>query len=388
MTARQGRAHQQLASLQGRQFPQTLCEAGSYAEENGNCRECTNGVDYTSHLNNLLSCIPCTPCKSDEREISPCNRTVDRECQCKPGTFRRKDSPEVCETCSVRCSDGMVVAKPCTPWSNLKCVHQNSGTHASREALVPGEPAPTSPEPPTVPLHPQGAGDLVYRVAIGSCVLLVVSLMAFLCWKYILADCGVDPKCTDRSKQVKHMVSSDLGENAEFERQHLGGELEVQLTPQGTLERIDADGAGIPAFYTSTGYGTLEQEGGAGIKYSKDRSIAIASKLRDVREFNGQHFILEEVITGEFALVKAWKADRVGNVIFRKSARNFNLPICKAAETTVVEVEEIVDIGSFAPEDIHIPKIYVHLLIKGEKYEKRIERLSIRKEGGCKHQIQ
>uniref|UniRef100_A0A2I3GUC3 3-oxoacid CoA-transferase 1 n=1 Tax=Nomascus leucogenys TaxID=61853 RepID=A0A2I3GUC3_NOMLE len=102
---------------------------------------------------------------------------------------------------------------------------------------------------------------------------------------------------------------------------------------------------------------------------------------RMVREFNGQHFILEEAITGDFALVKAWKADRAGNVIFRKSARNFNLPMCKAAETTVVEVEEIVDIGAFPPEDIHIPQIYVHRLIKGEKYEKRIERLSIRKEG-------
>uniref|UniRef100_A0A8C0WRP3 Succinyl-CoA:3-ketoacid-coenzyme A transferase n=1 Tax=Castor canadensis TaxID=51338 RepID=A0A8C0WRP3_CASCN len=184
-----------------------------------------------------------------------------------------------------------------------------------------------------------------------------------------------------RSKQIKRMVSSYVGENAEFERQFLSGELEVELTPQGTLaERIRAGGAGVPAFYTSTGYGTLVQEGGSPIKYNKDGSIAIASKPREVREFNGQHFILEEAITGDFALVKAWKADRAGNVIFRKSARNFNLPMCKAAETTVVEVEEIVDIGSFAAEDIHIPKIYVHRLIKGENYEKRIERLSVRKE--------
>ncbi|XP_007447698.1 PREDICTED: succinyl-CoA:3-ketoacid coenzyme A transferase 1, mitochondrial [Lipotes vexillifer] len=188
-----------------------------------------------------------------------------------------------------------------------------------------------------------------------------------------------------RSKQIKRMISSYVGENAEFERQYLSGELEVELTPQGTLaERIRAGGAGVPAFYTSTGYGTLVQEGGSPIKYNKDGSIAIASKPREVREFNGQHFILEEAITGDFALVKAWKADRAGNVIFRKSARNFNLPMCKAAETTVVEVEEIVDIGSFAPEDIHIPKIYVHRLIKGEKYEKRIERLSIRKEEDVK----
>ncbi|KAL6041349.1 hypothetical protein STEG23_007465, partial [Scotinomys teguina] len=259
-----------------------------------------------------------------------------------------------------------------------------------------------------------------------------------------------------RSKQIKRMISSYVGENAEFERQFLSGELEVELTPQGTLaERIRAGGAGVPAFYTSTGYGTLVQEGGSPIKYNKDGSVAIASKPREVREFNGQHFILEEAITGDFALVKAWKADRAGNVIFRKSARNFNLPMCKAAGTTVVEwgrrrmaafalcryvivsvaflaayticlkddfekavilceaiqfaiprecvrqpqfmvgskeeelqwgkgVEEIVDIGSFAPEDIHIPKIYVHRLIKGEKYEKRIERLSLRKEGAGK----
>ncbi|XP_032327425.1 succinyl-CoA:3-ketoacid coenzyme A transferase 1, mitochondrial isoform X2 [Camelus ferus] len=138
-----------------------------------------------------------------------------------------------------------------------------------------------------------------------------------------------------KSRQIKRMVSSYVGENAEFERQYFSGELEVELTPQ-------------------------------------------------VREFDGQHFILEEAITGDFALVKAWKADRAGNVIFRKSARNFNLPMCKAAETTIVEVEEIVDIGSFAPEDVHIPKIYVHRLIKGEKYEKRIEHLSIQKEEDVK----
>ncbi|XP_040833428.1 succinyl-CoA:3-ketoacid coenzyme A transferase 1, mitochondrial isoform X1 [Ochotona curzoniae] len=184
-----------------------------------------------------------------------------------------------------------------------------------------------------------------------------------------------------RSRQIKRMIASYVGENAEFERQYLNGELEVELTPQGTLaERIRAGGAGVPAFYTSTGYGTLVQEGGSPIKYNKDGSIDIFSEPREVREFNGQHFILEEAITGDFALVKAWKADRDGNVIFRKSARNFNLPMCKAAETTVVEVEEIVDTGSFAPEDIHVPKIYVHRLIKGEKYEKRIERISLRKE--------
>ncbi|ELK29378.1 Succinyl-CoA:3-ketoacid-coenzyme A transferase 1, mitochondrial [Myotis davidii] len=163
------------------------------------------------------------------------------------------------------------------------------------------------------------------------------------------------------------MISSYVGENAEFEGQYLSGELEVELTPQGTLaERIRAGGAGVPAFYTSTGYRTLVLEGGALIK-CKDVSIAIASKPGEVREFNGQHFILEEAITGDFALVKAWKADSAGNIIFRKSARSFNLPMCKAAGTTVVEVEEIVDVGSFAPEDIHIPKIYEDVKAKSGK---------------------
>ncbi|KAL0628455.1 Succinyl-CoA3-ketoacid coenzyme A transferase 1, mitochondrial [Plecturocebus cupreus] len=133
-----------------------------------------------------------------------------------------------------------------------------------------------------------------------------------------------------RSKQIKRMVSSYVGENAEFERQYLSGELEVELTPQGTLaERIRAGGAGVPAFYTPTGYGTLVQEGGSPIRYNKDGSVAIASKPREVREFNGQHFILEEAITGDFALVKAWKADRAGNVIFRYCDNFKNTHTCQ-----------------------------------------------------------
>ncbi|XP_043577513.1 succinyl-CoA:3-ketoacid coenzyme A transferase 1, mitochondrial-like [Chiloscyllium plagiosum] len=184
------------------------------------------------------------------------------------------------------------------------------------------------------------------------------------------------------TKQIKRMVASYVGENAEFERQYLSGELEVELTPQGTLaERIRAGGAGIPAFFTPTAYGTLIEEGGAPIKYNKDSSISIASEPREVREFNGRHYILERGITGDFALIKAWKADRAGNVVFRKTARNFNQPMCKAARVTVVEVEEIVDVGSFAPEDVHIPSIYVQRIIKGDKYEKRIERRTLRKLG-------
>ncbi|KAG8131142.1 hypothetical protein E2320_017689, partial [Naja naja] len=176
-----------------------------------------------------------------------------------------------------------------------------------------------------------------------------------------------------QTKQIKRMVSSYVGENAEFERQYLCGELEVELTPQGTLaERIRAGGAGIPAFFTSTGYGTLVQEGGSPIKYNSDGTVALASEPREVREFDGRHYIMEKSITGDFALVKAWKSDRAGNIIFRKTARNFNQPMCKAARTTVVEVEEIVDVGSFAPEDIHVPKIYVHRLIQGTSMKKEL----------------
>uniref|UniRef100_A0A8C1LKU3 Succinyl-CoA:3-ketoacid-coenzyme A transferase n=1 Tax=Cyprinus carpio TaxID=7962 RepID=A0A8C1LKU3_CYPCA len=166
-----------------------------------------------------------------------------------------------------------------------------------------------------------------------------------------------------KTKQIKRMISSYVGENAEFERQYLSGELELELTPQGTLaERIRAGGAGIPAFFTPTGYGTLIQEGGSPIKYNKDGSIAIESKSREVREFNGRHYVMEKAIRGDFALIKAWKCDKAGNLIFRKTTRNFNQPMCKAAKVTIVEVEEIVDIGSFGPEDIHIPSIYVDRL--------------------------
>uniref|UniRef100_A0A4W4GU99 Succinyl-CoA:3-ketoacid-coenzyme A transferase n=1 Tax=Electrophorus electricus TaxID=8005 RepID=A0A4W4GU99_ELEEL len=180
-----------------------------------------------------------------------------------------------------------------------------------------------------------------------------------------------------KTKQIKRMISSYVGENMEFERQYLSGELEVELTPQGTLaERIRAGGAGIPAFFTATGYGTLIQEGGAPIRYSSDGSVAIASHAREVREFRGRHFIMETAITGDYALAKAWKADRAGNVIFRKTARNFNQPMCKAARVTIVEVEEIVDVGTFTEEDIHIPSIYVHRIVKGDQYEKRIETAS------------
>ncbi|XP_028827065.1 succinyl-CoA:3-ketoacid coenzyme A transferase 1, mitochondrial-like [Denticeps clupeoides] len=171
------------------------------------------------------------------------------------------------------------------------------------------------------------------------------------------------------------MISSYVGENMEFERQYLAGELEVELTPQGTLaERLRAGGAGIPAFFTATGYGTLIQEGGSPIKYNKDGSVAIASERKEVREFNGRHYVMEKAITGDYALIKAWKCDRAGNLVFRKTTRNFNQPMCKAAKVAIVEVEEVVDVGTFAAEDVHVPSIYVDRIVYGKSYEKRIEK--------------
>uniref|UniRef100_H2Y8X0 Succinyl-CoA:3-ketoacid-coenzyme A transferase n=1 Tax=Ciona savignyi TaxID=51511 RepID=H2Y8X0_CIOSA len=184
-----------------------------------------------------------------------------------------------------------------------------------------------------------------------------------------------------KEKLVKRMISSYVGENAEFERQFLTGELEVELTPQGTLaERIRAAGAGIPAFYTPTAYGTLIHLGGAPIQYAPDGSVKEKSAEKESKSFDGRNFVMETAISGDFALVKAWKADKSGNIVFRKTAMNFNPPMCKAAKTTIVEVEEIVENGEILPENVHIPGIYVHRVIKGEQFEKRIERLTHFKE--------
>ncbi|XP_066146602.1 succinyl-CoA:3-ketoacid coenzyme A transferase 1, mitochondrial [Euwallacea fornicatus] len=183
-----------------------------------------------------------------------------------------------------------------------------------------------------------------------------------------------------KQKKIKRMISSYVGENAEFEKQFLSGELEVELTPQGTLaERIRAGGSGIPAFFTPTAFGTLVHEGGSPIKYDDKGKVALASNQREARLFNGKEYIMEEAITGDFALIKAWKSDPVGNLIFNKSARNFNPTMAKAAKVTIAEVEEIVDLGSIAPDQVHLPGIYVDRIILGEKYEKRIERVTVQK---------
>ena len=164
-----------------------------------------------------------------------------------------------------------------------------------------------------------------------------------------------------QSKQVKKMMSSYVGENAEFMRQYLSGELELEFNPQGTLaERMRAGGAGIPGFYTKTGVGTVIAEG------------------KEHKDFNGETYILEEGIFADLAIVKAWKADTTGNLVFRKTARNFNPPAATCGKTCVVEVEEIVPAGSLDPDKIHLPGIYVHRLIQGE-HEKRIEQRTTRK---------
>jgi 3-oxoacid CoA-transferase len=174
------------------------------------------------------------------------------------------------------------------------------------------------------------------------------------------------------------MISSYVGENKNFEKQYLTGELEVELTPQGTLaERLRAGGAGIPAFYTPTAFGTIIQEGGFPIKYNSDKTVAIRSLPRETRSFNNRNFVLEEAITGDFALVKAWKADTNGNLIFRATARNFNPDCAKAGQICIAEVEEIVEPGQLKPDEIHLPGIYVQRLIKGINYEKRIEKLTL-----------
>tara|TARA_R110000868_G_scaffold93810_2_gene259414 strand:+ start:3888 stop:4589 length:702 start_codon:yes stop_codon:yes gene_type:complete len=163
-------------------------------------------------------------------------------------------------------------------------------------------------------------------------------------------------------RQIKKMISSYVGENDEFERQMLSGELDVELTPQGTLaEKCRAAQAGFPAFYTPAGYGTEVAEG------------------KETREFNGKMYVLEEAFKADFSFVKAWKGDEAGNLIFKGTARNFNPAMCGAAKITVAEVEELVPAGQLDPNQIHVPGIFVQRIFQGKKYEKRIEQLTVRK---------
>ncbi len=177
-------------------------------------------------------------------------------------------------------------------------------------------------------------------------------------------NCGVDDWGLGlllQTRQIRKMMSSYVGENKTFERQYLSGELEVELIPQGTLaERIRAGGAGIPAFYTPAGVGTVVAEG------------------KETRTFDGRNYVMERAITGDFALIKGWKADRLGNVIYRETAQNFNPMMAAAGKVTIVEVEELVEPGELDPGAIHTPSIYVQRIVVGDHYEKRIERRTTR----------
>ncbi len=177
-------------------------------------------------------------------------------------------------------------------------------------------------------------------------------------------NCGVDDFGLGillQTRQIRKMVSSYVGENAEFERQYLSGELELEFNPQGTLaERIRAGGAGIPAFYTKTGYGTIVAEG------------------KETRQFDGEWYVMETALKADLSIVKAWKGDAAGNLVYRKTARNFNPMMATAAKVCVAEVEELVSEGSLDADQIHTPGIYVDRLLTGQSYEKRIERVTTR----------
>jgi 3-oxoacid CoA-transferase subunit A len=164
------------------------------------------------------------------------------------------------------------------------------------------------------------------------------------------------------TRQIRKMISSYVGENKEFERQFLAGELELEFNPQGTLaERLRAGGAGIPAFFTRTGYGTVVAEG------------------KETREFDGHHYVMERALVADVSLVKAWKADPSGNLLFRKTARNFNPAVAMAGKVCIVEVEEIVELGAIDPDHVHLPGIYVDRLVLNATPEKRIEQRTVRK---------
>ncbi|MBM7698964.1 CoA transferase subunit A [Kurthia huakuii] len=181
-------------------------------------------------------------------------------------------------------------------------------------------------------------------------------------------NCGVDDWGLGlllKERQIKKMVASYVGENKTFEQQFLNGEIDVELTPQGTLaERLRAGGSGIPAFYTPTGVGTPIAEG------------------KEVRQFDGEEYVLERGIVADFAFIKGWKADRYGNIVYRHTAQNFN-PLCAmAGKVTIAEVEEIVELGALLPDEVHTPAVFVQHVLAGQQYEKRIEKRTVRSKGG------
>src|SRR5687768_10896822 len=209
-------------------------------------------------------------------------------------------------------------------------------------------------------------------------------------------NCGVDDWGLGillRDGRIRRMVSSYVGENKEFARQYLEGELEVELTPQGTLaERLRAGGSGIPAFYTVTGAGTQVAEGGLPWRYAADGSVAVESPRKETKTFeaDGQdkEFVLERAIVADFGLVRAWKGDRHGNLVFNQSARNFNPLAAMAGRVTVAEVEELVEPGELDPDAVHLPGIYVHRVVEvGSHIEKRIERRTVSVARAAAHEM-
>ncbi|XP_024603463.1 tumor necrosis factor receptor superfamily member 10A isoform X2 [Neophocaena asiaeorientalis asiaeorientalis] len=195
MPIRQEKFHQQLTAPQGlKRSLSEKCLPGFYMEEaSGDCMPCTDKVDYTNYSNTLSSCLLCKICKSGEEEKSPCTSTKDTECQCKPGTFRREDAPEFCYKCRTRCPDGMVVATPCSPFSDLTCVDRKSGTQASGEAPVPGETVTTRPRLSTTPSSSSDTSQLVIGYVVG--IISVSVLLACIFWWFCIQGCGVEPKC-------------------------------------------------------------------------------------------------------------------------------------------------------------------------------------------------
>lgn len=198
-------------------------------------------------------------------------------------------------------------------------------------------------------------------------------------------NCGVDEWGLGRllfARRLRRMVSSYVGENKEFARQYLSGELEVELTPQGTLaERMRAGGSGIPAFYTATGVGTQVADGGLPWRYDDTGAVVVASPPKEVRSFGGRDYVLEEAIVADFGLVRAWKGDRHGNLIYRDSARNFNPLAAMCGRTTIAEVEELVEPGELDPNAIHTPGVFVQRVVAltpEQAADKRIEKRTVR----------
>jgi 3-oxoacid CoA-transferase subunit A len=197
-------------------------------------------------------------------------------------------------------------------------------------------------------------------------------------------NCGVDEWGLGRllqARRLRRMVSSYVGENKEFARQYLSGELEVELTPQGTLaERMRAGGSGIPAFFTATGVGTQVADGGLPWRYDEAGNVVVASPPKEVREFGGRRFVMETAIVADFGLVRAWKGDRHGNLIYRQSARNFNPLAAMCGRTTIAEVEELVEPGELDPNDVHTPGVFVQRVVAltpEQAAEKRIEKRTV-----------